>query len=105
MMHEQIRHMEDTARNLTFGFSDYLSIHNLVLSGISITGKAVESFLGSLPAAVLSPFQTFLEAYFSDDHRVVVYDFHGVWHAQFEQQIHRLVERERHSKKVPRLEQ
>lgn len=101
-MHQQLRRVEDAARNLTRGFSDYLSIHNLVLSGFSITGKAVELFLGSLPASVLAPFQTLLEAYFTTDHRVVIYDFHAVWHAQFENQIRRLVELERRSRKAQR---
>ena len=99
-MRIQIRRVEDAARNLTRGFSDYLSIRNLVLSGLSITGKTIELFLGSLSASVLAPFKNFFESYFSADHRVVIYNFYDVWHAQFEKQIQRLLELERQSKKA-----
>lgn len=103
-MHQQLRRVEDAARNLTQGFSDYLSIRNLVISGLSITGKAVEAFLGTLPASVLAPFQKFLEAYFSTDHRVIIYDFYGVWRAHFEGEIRRLVEQERGLRKTGRIQ-
>jgi hypothetical protein len=97
-MRQQIRRVEDTARNLTRGFSDYLSIRNLVLSGLTITGQAVELFLGALPASLLAPFKKFLEAYVSADHRVIIYDLYDAWHPHFESQIQRLTEHNRQSK-------
>lgn len=89
---DHVRQVSATARELTRGYSDQISLQSLVLSGLSVTGYAVELFLGKLPATAVSPFKHIFQSYFIDDHRVVMYDFGTVWSLAFRQQIEALVQ-------------
>jgi hypothetical protein len=97
-LHDQVSHVSSTARELTRGYSDYLTLDSLVISGLSITGYAIELFLGKLPATLLKPFKALFETYYSADHRVILYDFHSVWSNVFRDQIRLLMEAEKQGK-------
>ncbi|MCC9641633.1 hypothetical protein LOC71_05055 [Rhodopirellula sp. JC740] len=84
---ENVKRASSTARSLTRGFSDQLSLQSLVLSGLSITGYAIELFMGKLPATAISPFKRVYQSYFIDDHRVLIYDFSAIWSRSFSQQL------------------
>src|SRR5207302_9865149 len=94
-LQSQLQRVESTARQLTYGFSDYLTLKNIIVSGLSITGTAMELFLGKLPAAAVTAFKSLFESYYRDDHRVIIYDFEGIWHNVFHEQIRLLVEAEK----------
>ena len=97
-LHDQVSQVSSTARELTRGYSDYLTLDSIVISGLSITNYAMELFLGKLPAAILKPFQSLFETHFSGDHRVILYDFHSVWSKAFKDEIQLLMEAEKQGK-------
>ena len=88
----QAKRVSSAARKLTFGFSDSVSLQTLALSGLAVTSDLIDTFLGKLPATAIRPFRELFEAYFTSDHRVVIYDFHSVWWRSFHEQIAPIVE-------------
>lgn len=59
---DNVQRVSSTARELTRGFSDQISLQSLVLSGLSVTGYAIEVFLGKLPATAIAPFKRIFQS-------------------------------------------